>query len=95
MTSMIGIFGERSLLAMANSSANATDAATQICNFGRMPFSAFHGYGIYKNQCSNLTGNKEADSEVLTSIILKFMNTTFRSDHEPGISQCPGVAASV
>jgi hypothetical protein len=77
MTSMIGLFGERSLLALANSSTNATDALSQICTSGQMPFSTFEGYEKYADHCSNLTGNDSQDDEMLASIMLKFVNETF------------------
>ncbi|KAF2819734.1 hypothetical protein CC86DRAFT_361976, partial [Ophiobolus disseminans] len=79
MTSMIAMFGERSLLATANSSTNATDAASQICTSGRMPFSIFDGYDKYEKQCANLTGSNDQDDEVLASILSKFMVTTFNN----------------
>jgi hypothetical protein len=80
MTAFISMFGERSLLAFANSSTNATDAAKQICTAGRMPFSTFQGYSIYEKDCGSLTGSNDHDEDVLAAIMLRFMTETFRSN---------------
>jgi hypothetical protein len=81
MTAFISMFGERSLLAFANSSTNDTDAAKQICTTGRMPFFTFQGFSIYENNCGSLTGSNDHDEDVLAAIMLRFMTETFRSNN--------------
>lgn len=81
MTSIITMFGERSLFALANSTPDDTAAVAlaQICQSGRMPFSAFNGHDQYVSQCAESGGNS---IDRLTSIINTFVASTFnRTDN--------------
>lgn len=80
MTAMIVMFSEHSLLAKANSTANVTNTAKQMCTSARLPFSRIHGFERYEKPCSQLTRNSEEDeNEALASIMLTFLNATFHS----------------
>lgn len=75
MTSIITMFGERSLFALANSTTNdsASLAMPQICQSGRMPFSMFSGNEQYADACADADGGRD---QALT-IMSRFVDRTF------------------
>jgi len=82
MTSMIAMFGERSLLALANDSNDTISAVSQICQSGRMPFATFTDYEIYAAECAkpNKDSREQADDAV-SSITRDFFAFMFNETY--------------
>ncbi|KAH7355564.1 hypothetical protein BKA66DRAFT_382204, partial [Pyrenochaeta sp. MPI-SDFR-AT-0127] len=81
MASILAMFGDRSLFALANRSTDATSglAMSQICQAGRMPFSTFNGHAQYIRACTDFG---EDHDRALVAIMRKFIASTFNSTDE-------------
>lgn len=75
MTSVIALFGENSLFAVANTSTNATTPLLldQICRLNRLPFSTFRSYRDYTAACSS----QADDTQRLLQIMQNFTTVLF------------------
>lgn len=75
MTSAVALFGDNSLFAAANSSTDTTTPSVlaQICQDGRLPFTAFNKYRDYTAICES----QESDDEKLLGIMKTFVDLLF------------------
>lgn len=75
MTSTVAIFGDNSLFAAANSSTGTATPSVlaQICQDGRLPFTAFNNYRDYTAICES----QDSDDEKVLGIMNTFVDLLF------------------
>jgi hypothetical protein len=76
MSSMLALFGERSLVASTQASNDSTLTASQICQSGRLPFATFTGYDRYAD-CRGVNNTIDDGSTAPGRLMTRWINSTF------------------